>query len=246
MVIMRYFIVGIILSMIFGGCAESEQLNTQPLTTSKSIVFTDAWQTRWLRGEPCAPPCWENITPGQTTADEAFQLLKKRNEFTKLVTKYPESQSYGLISWEWLSSNDSNNSEIRGGLVVFNANDSNKIIYFIAPKLAQFGLGDIIKKYGEPTHVIASATPNPPSYSLKFTLYILYLNDKSFLISNEFSEIPQITADLWVGNIKFFKPNLQPFTELQVGEKEQLVEWKGYKDFRYYCREYRTGKPCSK
>ena len=29
----------------------------------------------WIRGEPCAPPCWQQIQPGQTTIPQAYAIL---------------------------------------------------------------------------------------------------------------------------------------------------------------------------
>jgi hypothetical protein len=35
----------------------------------------NAWLVRWLSAPTCQPPCWEQITPGVTTLDEALDLL---------------------------------------------------------------------------------------------------------------------------------------------------------------------------
>jgi hypothetical protein len=240
---MKYILTILVLATLLTACGEDENA---PKTSgsANSVVFTDAWQTRWLRGEPCSAPCWENITPGKTTADEAMQILKKNDQFTKLVVKFPENQDYGLLSWQWLIPKEADDSKRRGGYVSFAANNSNKVVDTIGPVLANFVLGDIMKKYGEPTHVVAVTKPTPPSYKTHYTLYLLYLNDKGFMVSNEFPEVPEIEPALWMGNVKFFRPNLQDLDELkQLGvEKEYLVKWEGTRYFQYYCREGAKGQ----
>lgn len=43
-------------------------------TPTKSIYYYD-WKSDWLNSPACAPPCWEGITPGQTSLQEAMEII---------------------------------------------------------------------------------------------------------------------------------------------------------------------------
>ncbi len=47
-----------------------------PLPTQTDSAFRYDWKNNWLNNATCAPPCWENITPGQTTLQEATGIIK--------------------------------------------------------------------------------------------------------------------------------------------------------------------------
>ena len=78
------------------------------------------WTSRWLRGIPCQPPCWEGITPGKTTADEATGLLQKSSLIanvsitTSLMAPYDK-----LIIWNWADNS-------KGGSTLAHAQTSDK------------------------------------------------------------------------------------------------------------------------
>jgi hypothetical protein len=118
---------------------------------------SDDWPSRWLRGIPCRPPCWEGITPGQTTSAEAADILQQSPIVTDIeiasVPLYPET---GLIQWEWVSTGED------GGGALFDSQTPSSPIYLIYPDLPMwFTFDDVIRAYGEPTHVVARAVHGP-------------------------------------------------------------------------------------
>src|SRR5688572_2209141 len=58
--LLHYFL--ILLAVMLGGCTAN----------SESIDLL----THWIDGIPCEPPCWQGITPGQTTAFQAVEILR--------------------------------------------------------------------------------------------------------------------------------------------------------------------------
>ncbi len=48
----------------------------------------------------CALPCWQGITPGETTVDEAVALLKA-NDWIEAVTRTDSPPSTVLLNWTW-------------------------------------------------------------------------------------------------------------------------------------------------
>ncbi|MBU0491270.1 MAG: hypothetical protein KKB13_05410 [Chloroflexi bacterium] len=84
------------------------------------------WPTRWLKGIPCRPPCWEGITPGQTTAEEAVEILSRspviaRANATTLPVPNPEM---GLVVWSWVGTEDE-----QGGQALFHAQIPSSPVY---------------------------------------------------------------------------------------------------------------------
>ncbi|HYF63788.1 MAG TPA: NHL repeat-containing protein, partial [Herpetosiphonaceae bacterium] len=64
---------------------------------------------RWLRGEPCAAPCWEGVTPGVTTVGAALDLLKRSPLIDpasvgvfELIDGGNEAVIEAFVSWTWI------------------------------------------------------------------------------------------------------------------------------------------------
>jgi|WetSurMetagenome_2_1015567.scaffolds.fasta_scaffold257975_1 hypothetical protein len=47
----------------------------KPFGTPQPAVLKPAWLSRWLESPVCAPPCWENITPGISQFSEAEDVM---------------------------------------------------------------------------------------------------------------------------------------------------------------------------
>ena len=106
-----------------------------PLRSDKYLNDTSV-----LTQNPCAAPCFHDITPGKTTFSEAVSKLKEDKAFTNVQTKDKPS----VATWDatggdqccQLSANDN-------GLVT-------AVVARVAPKMT---LGDVIAKYGDPQYV---------------------------------------------------------------------------------------------
>lgn len=86
------------LSVYVSGCGESATVASNVLEQPK---------TRWLEGNPCAPPCWENIQPGVTQPEDVTEMLKASpivDPESIHMTKVPENGE-GLIVWTFSSTN---------------------------------------------------------------------------------------------------------------------------------------------
>lgn len=130
-------------------------LTPQPTFSPTAILSTQSPNienpsTRWLKGVPCSAPCWEGITPGKTTASEALEILKKDVSLSVVQTGASELFSDdGTIEWKWANSND-------GGSVSYHAQSPTQIIEGIRLVFSTpIRLGDVVKAYGQPTHIIA-------------------------------------------------------------------------------------------
>ncbi len=227
--------------------------STSTQTTATVALPTD-WQYRWLRGIPCAPPCWEGVTPGVTLANDALSIWQQSPILTNLEIDTDKLfPNQGFVIWRWAGSNVNKDN----GQALFKVNSNDKIIYTIHPYYnTSFKLEDVINAYGEPSHVYASAYPNPePGSGISYYVKLVYLNrgfDISMgVISKTDSGKPILSSSSKFTDIDFFATGLDGFAKFYSGITEMpdlLVPWQGFKDFDYYCRDHSgTGKnDCSK
>jgi len=224
-----------------------------PLTGIATIVVRTSsgpipdWQYQWLKSIPCKPPCWEGVTPGITTAEEAVSILKQNSLFTEAkINTSISSPNDGEVSWTWSPS-----LGLHEGRAEFQTQGSNRIIRNIDPQYkASFRLSEVIKAFGEPTHVIAAAYLDTTNVSKNtYGLVFIFLNQGIELGINTNTK-PILNDTMEFSFLRFFEPTIEGYDKINgsKGLAKFLVSWQGYKDFEFYCRDpYGTGKEdCSK
>jgi len=222
------------------------ELPTPPPKTLQAIT-TDI-QRHWLIQSPCAPPCWEGITPGKTQLQEAISILNKHPLITN-IEFYKLSQHDTRVNWTW------NHPELGGGSLGFSQDSSDPIIEWINVDYPQsFTLAEIRDVYGDPSHVIpfagVAALSHTNRSSMIFDLTIIYL-DHGFAVrtERELNLIPSIRETMRVtGSITFFAPKSastdetpSPLLQRFVGDKD-FIPWQGFQDFVFYCHQVRPAK----
>jgi hypothetical protein len=112
---------------------------------------TDDPKTRWLNGEPCSPPCWENIQP-DSTPSQAIDLLKQSPiiDPSSVYLDERKDEGIGVITWVFAS-----DSTTWSGRLAYPLTKSN--ISGISLTVPDLCLKEIIEAYGEPDylHLIA-------------------------------------------------------------------------------------------
>jgi len=226
----------------------SDVSDAQPTTTRESqvvptqVTMPEGWHTRWLQGIPCRAPCWEGITPGYTTGQEAGEILKRSLLISTAEVKIDSSlPDYSSVIWRWTDGTP-------GGEIHFSSRSSDNTIRDIAPfQNKTFALGDVMKSYGEPTHVRATIiekvnyerTPSGPSpIDTSYTLMVVYL-EQGFALSVGGAITPTLSPELQMDGLVFFVPG-------EAGAKavfyppdrffQHLVRWQGFRRFDFYCR----------
>jgi hypothetical protein len=187
----------------------------------------------WLRGVPCKAPCWENITPGKTTPEEALEILKKNPEIINVKEGDYKTES-GMSGLDWYTTDYSQVS----GYLSYHIK-STATVEFLKPEVKPYLLKDIFSFYGEPDHIIAvygfqeGTQPQPHRVSL------IYLNQGLILSNITKGPEPTLTPDTIFTEVFFFVPGQQGFNfvdSLEDLRGDVMVEWQGFKDFKYYCR----------
>src|SRR5690349_8873700 len=87
----RLWLLILVLGLIVVGAIALVSLLAARLSPTRASVPAEVAR-HWLAGIPCAPPCWEGITPGQTTLPEALRILKANpaiDPTSVLTDEYP-------------------------------------------------------------------------------------------------------------------------------------------------------------
>jgi hypothetical protein len=216
----------------------TSSVNVQPSPTNQMAITptatpTNEWQTAWLKGIPCQPPCFENITPGKTTVDEAKQILPKNNMITKIWTYEVGERSNLRWDWKYMNSNNVTTTSY----AFFGRAPNPSVISSIRPFFtAKVKLGDVIRAYGEPSYVNASVTPdyNNVNNPGAFHLTIIYQN-KGIILDNYryFTSTIKISPDTTFNDVSFFDPN--DSEPLGSTTAKLITKWQGYLPFDFYC-----------
>lgn len=163
-----------------------------------------------LTAEPCAPPCWQNITPSQTTMEEALQIVSQMQSLTVASATDAEiifSQGSGAPCCQ-IASDDQ-------GIVA-------AILLQLAPET---GVGAAIQELGEPQYVTGM-----PYSDQENLLVLIYPDEASFLYAmvagadEPLSEGSPVVSALFATRAQMD----------QVTSMTPLDHWKGYLSFSAY------------
>lgn len=227
-----------------------------PITPPKA-GFSQDWKSRWLRGIPCQPPCWEGITPGTTTPDDAVKILQQNSLISAAEASIADSSlDLNYVVWDWKGLTPKPSGRVgSGGDALYHLKASNPTIYNIRPSYSiSFNLDEVIQSYGEPTHILALATPNP-DLSVTYDLWFVYLpygfKLSTYMISKDGSKTPVLSSTMLLSKLEFFAPTTQGFADAYGSQNfprdNFLIPWQGFKDYSFYCRDvYGSGiEDCS-
>lgn len=201
--------------------------------TPQAITLEDYKQT-WFRGDSCALPCWEGITPQETSLEEAIEVL---NQHPLITDIYPyDNETIGFFL---------NLHDRRYGGFLDYQKQRPYTIQEIRLNLYSFSLGELIEAYGEPGYVLVSThtslMPKAPSDgSSIYGIGVLY-PELGFVVGGYGDSID---AGQEIESVTFFGT---PF-ELPLDQRmryifgrmtgsTELIPWQGYQSFRFYCAQ---------
>jgi hypothetical protein len=188
--------------------------------------------TKWLKGIPCAPPCWEGVIPGKTTGLEAAKIWSA-NPLFKWV-------SIGELRLDRLYFVTNTSNSIQGEVPFYLSNppgDHQAPISLIRVEaFNRVKLSELIQAFGPPSHVIAEIADIQGDSS--WILYIIWMS-KGFSISHiGLLPAPRIDENLTLLNGTYFSPGLEGFqkTDMIMGPYGpfHLYPWHGYDNFKGY------------
>lgn len=204
----------------------------------------DEWRNRWLEGNPCRAPCWEGVTPGQTSADDALRIWGASKLMRDLrLSRANLLPNWGNVVWDWTTGRE-------GGLAAFNKQTTVQKINDIQVTFPwTYNLNEIIAAYGDPTYVVATATCYPDSSGSSYDAQIYFLSS-AFVVyeSGPFtreSANQALDSSKSIRTIRFFRP-VQNLAELEFSGGGVAygfaVPWKGTFQLGAYLRDETYGR----
>jgi hypothetical protein len=205
----RFLLPGLLaLVIISAACAPPPNLRSDKYLHDNSLVSN----------EPCSAPCWNNITPGETTWDDAVTILEDDPRFDQPQVQAEENTSRIGALWKETGGDDCCQMGTEDGETV------SVILLQLAP---DHTLGELIEAQGEPAYVIG--TPGNEDQAI----INLFYPDKQLIVlvfvagaaSGELSESSEIIGAYY----------LTPDQMDLVVNISSLYAWKGYELFSAYA-----------
>jgi hypothetical protein len=109
-----------------------------------------------VTGEPCEPPCWYGLMPGESTKDETLQTLETltfvHRDSIRVLSTYASTPERELIEWDY-----------RRGLITL---DEEIVSTISVDLLYNLELGELVELMGEPTGYFVYTFPPPDNISI--------------------------------------------------------------------------------
>lgn len=196
----------------------------------------------YIQPDPCAPPCWQNITPGRTLKNEALQTLRgipwldvvSIEEFAPAGSKIDEYLAGSEISWYSRSSfvpgRQGNVRVSEDGVV-----ESISVYFDRTGPGVTVPISGLIDLYGPPVVQLRAHRIN--LFQTRFELFLYYPETGLYLIGGFYGapgSDPPIPSSITVGTIEYIAPD--DFYRIAGLLPGCSVPWNGYREASYYCQ----------
>lgn len=205
---LRNILILVGLVFLIAACAPTPQLRSDRLLQDDSFVSD----------EPCAPPCWRGIVPGETNWNDALNIIRDDSELTSLQTRTDEATRQIGAAW---GQRDGDNC-----CQMF-SQDGQTVSFIVAQTTPRVRFGQVVAKHGEPSYIIGdTVSPDQALVSVYYPdipmLIYVFVEGEEGLIG-ERSEVvgfAYLTEDLM---------------DLLL-QTSNLHSWDGYKTFNEYMK----------
>lgn len=205
----------------FGDEVFDKAFPLHPVTPEISTTTPEdstVWWTTWLTQPACKSPCWQNITPGVTTIDEAISILEKMQGTTITYNKN------NGVEWDFGSTKtDCGWLNAEGGIVNF------VILSSVDDNLT---LETVVASYGFPNFVVPEDCRDGmcdtvlvyPDIGIWLNVFIENKGGNSNSIKVE------IHPDTIVYRVHFEERGIENFKQSYLSPQENvpIMTWKGY------------------
>jgi hypothetical protein len=176
--------------------------------------------TSLISGEPCGPPCFRGITPGETAWNDALTIVEDASDFTNIQVQESEEEDDSLVVAAW---QEGENTEICCQM----RSDDGEIVSLIFLRTAPgMTLEQLLEAYGPPTYLTGQEfTEDQAIASLVYPeqLMVVYIFVEG-VAAGEVKPGSEIIGALYM---------LESEMEL-LAQTTELHEWEGYQLFSAY------------
>jgi hypothetical protein len=207
---------------------------------------------RWLLKQPCVPPCWEGVTVGVTTQEDAFHILSK-SPYVYIVDNGGLALGIspiheGELRWLWTDQLDPSHqipgSHTMNTIHVFSA--AHRPVRLMEMNFPYgFTLRQLVNAYGNPSHTVASVITATAGLGVDSamlpdrlrTLHLIYLA-QGFRVAVSVTpayKSQKITPDLVLDNVTAFWPDDPTGLSDSGLNPTMFLPWAGLQSFEDYC-----------
>jgi hypothetical protein len=193
-------------------------------TLSTSTVTPETpsdWWIAWLAQPACKPPCWQNITPGVTSRDDAVSILKNT---TGVVITYNTIRG---LSWNF-------GRQTEEGNIILSEDGIVTSIWIGSISDRKLLLKTIVASYNEPQYVkpldcregkCVTALVYP---DLGMYLTVFVENRRTTNGSPQFEILP----DTIINRVYFIESGIEKFEDITfIPDYGLPMKWKGYGEY---------------
>lgn len=195
----RLILAAIGLIFVAAACAPEVELISDDYLQDTSLISED----------PCGAPCWRGITPGETSWNEALNIIEEDETLSDLQTRTDEDT--GQIGAAWSQADGNNCCQMF-------TQDGSTVSLLVAQTAPTYTYADIQEKYGEPSYLIGESVSGDQA------LVSVYYPDNNFLI---YLFVPgedgEITEASEVIGFAYTSPDVMDL----IVQTSSLYEWEG-------------------
>lgn len=179
----------------------------------------------------CSWPCWQGITPGVTTSDDALQLLQTSPLVSQPTVRSESSKTgFGITYWDWKIGDEQ-------PMLTDNMVWRNGIVHTISlAAFPTFSLGEAIDRFGPPDKIDVIDCTEVPEGKYRYLCGTLYYTKSGFEIHIDWQVTwndmgIQITPSDPISFVFLFKPStIEEWVASYGGDPQtlNLQGWKGY------------------
>lgn len=197
----------------------------------QSGIAKIGWIDHWLNEPVCSLPCWNNITPGQSTAKEGYEQLVNLSDVQQVSEPKKTIQAYSII---WTMKDC---QEETGGVLLFDDYPNGKVnsinLFISCTEGASF-LDEFLDSFGNPDYSWAQRK------ELSCEQKLLFLDKGMLITAHKESK----------GFLNFSKPRIIVTSALLFEPLKDLsttMDYLGYSDRgKVYEWTTITDDPCEK
>lgn len=202
----RVIIAAMILLIVGAACAPEVDLLDDDFLTDTSVVT----------GDPCEAPCWRGITPGETSWNDALEIIDSDETLEDLQTRSDDET--GQIGAAWAQADG------RSCCQMF-TQDGSTVSLLVAQTAPQLTFSEIIDIYGEPTYLIGETVTSDQA------LVSVYYPDVPMLIYVFVEgEEDTISLESQVVGFAYTSPDVMSLIE----QTSELHAWEGFQTLESY------------
>lgn len=177
------------------------------------------WWISWLAQPVCKPPCWQNITPGATTINEAVSILESMPEI-KITYKAKDG-----IDWTFSKNEGGTLTATKEGIVdtIWIGSKSDQKL-LLKSSVAAYNSPEYVKPY-DCRGDMCSAVLVYPDIGM---LLDIFIKNKG----NTNNPRIDILPDTVVERVYFILPGMENFQKIpDFQDYDLLMKWKGYGEY---------------